>query len=154
MRNIFATLKKDIALLIVIVLLCISIAGAILEGTSSLSGIGLIYLSVTILGIILTRRWNSVKNYLILTAASILCFFISVLLYNIIHGIFQHWFGADFWEKIITRDEFLFFGIAVFICPIGFIIGTVGSITLAIKRLANRGKTADAVVPDEVPPSS
>jgi hypothetical protein len=145
-----STIKKDRVLLSLIVLLGISIIGAILEGTGSMSGIGLIYLSGTILGVILTRRWRKARNYLVLLIASIGGFFISILLYNIVHGLFQHWWGVDFWGKTITGDEFLFFSIAVFICPVAFIIGAVGSITLAIKNAIHRDKPVDSATADKL----
>ena len=145
-----STIKKDSVLLILIVILGVSITGAVLEGTASMSGIGLIYLSIAALGVILTRRWKSARRYLVLLGASIGVFFFSVLLYNIIHGLFQHWLGANFWGKTITGDELLFFSIAVFICPVAFIIGAVGSITLAIKSLVHRNKPADFSAADKL----
>lgn len=142
MTKSISTIKKDRVLLFLVILLIVTVAFAILEGTSSLSGIGLIYLSIAILGVILTRRWRRARNYLILLGASTGAFFISILLYNAIHSLFQSWLGVDFWGKTVTRDEFLFFSIAVFICPVAFIIGAVGSITLGIKNAVNRNKTA------------
>ena len=152
MVNKFIRAKIDRVLLCLIVLLIISVAGAFLEGTSSLTGIGLIYLGVAILGTILTRRWRRVKYFLILTGASIVVFGICVLLYNAIHGLFEHWFGSDFWVTTVTGDEFLFFSIAVFVCPVGFIIGAVGSISLSIKKAMHTGKATGHTLPDKLTP--
>lgn len=134
------TIKHDKVFLILLILFCASVIGAILLGTANLYSIGLIYLSITILGVALTRRWD-VKKFLILLGASIAVFFLSTLLYNLVYGLLLRWFGADFWNRLSTGDEFFFFSIAVFICPVGFVIGVFGSIILAIKKRAQRNKT-------------
>ena len=74
------------------------------------------------------------KKFLILTGVSAAGFFICIFLHNLIYGLFIYFFGQDFWEKIGLGDEPLFFIIAIFICPIGFLIGIVGSIVLFIKE--------------------
>ena len=70
------------------------------------------------------------KKFLILTGASFVGFFVFVLLHNLVYGLFIHLFGADFWNG---GDEPFFFILAVFICPLGFIVGATGSIVLAIR---------------------
>ena len=74
------------------------------------------------------------KKFLILTGASATGFFISILLHNFIYGVFIYFFGSDFWERIGTGDEPFFFFVALFVCPIGFLIGVIGSIVLFIKQ--------------------
>ena len=64
---------------------------------------------------------NKLKKFLILTGSSIAVFFISVFLHNIISG-------------LLGAEEPFFFVIAVFICPIAFLIGMIGSIVLFIKK--------------------
>lgn len=137
-------LKNDFVLIVLLVVLVVSVTCAIIQGTSSLAGVGFIYLSVAILCAIITRRWDSLKHYLLLTGGSVVVFFLCLLLYNVIHRILIQWFGADFWDKTFSGDEFIFFSIAVFICPVTFIIGVAGSISTAVKngkesRLARKG---------------
>ena len=81
------------------------------------------------------------KKFLILTGASSAGVVISVLLHNAIYGLFIYFFGADFWNG---GDEPVFFVMAVFICPIGFLVGAVGSIVLTIKsfRIAKVSSSA------------
>ena len=79
------------------------------------------------------------KKFLILTGASSAGVVISVLLHNAIYGLFIYFFGADFWNG---GDEPVFFVMAVFICPIGFLAGSVGSIVLALKRLRAEEKSS------------
>jgi len=58
--------------------------------------------------------------------------FVFVLLHNAIYALFIHFFGTEFWNG---GDEPFFFIMAIFVCPIGFLVGVVGSIVLAIKKL-------------------
>ena len=71
------------------------------------------------------------KKFLLLTGASAAGFLLFILLHNAVYGLFIHFFGADFWNG---GDEPFFFIMAIFVCPIGFLVGAVGSIVLAIRR--------------------
>ncbi len=71
------------------------------------------------------------KKFLLLTGASAVGFLLFILLHNAVYGLFIHFFGADFWNG---GDEPFFFIMAVIVCPVGFLVGTVGSIVLAIRR--------------------
>ncbi|TRZ96594.1 MAG: hypothetical protein D4R82_00765 [Dehalococcoidia bacterium] len=77
------------------------------------------------------------KKFLILTGASFVGFFVFVLLHNLVYGLFIHFWGADFWNG---GDEPFFFIMAIIVCPLGFLVGAVGSITLSIKRLMDKHK--------------
>ena len=96
-----------------------------------LLGVALIFFTVK------EKVGGMLKKFLILTGASSAGFFISVLLHNAIYGLFIHFFGVDFWNG---GDEPVFFIIAVFLCPIGFLVGVVGSIVLAIKNFRRAEK--------------
>ncbi len=63
----------------------------------------------------------SLKKFLLIMGISAGAFIVSVFLHNAIYGLF----GVE---------EPVFFIIAVFLCPAAFLVGTVGSIVLAIKR--------------------
>ena len=71
------------------------------------------------------------KKFLILTAASFVGFFVFVLLHNLVYGLFIHFFGADFWNG---GDEPFFFILAVIVCPLGFLVGAIGSIVIVVRR--------------------
>ncbi len=80
--------------------------------------------------IILTAKkkiQGNLRKFLILTGVCAAGIIISILLHNLIYGLFIYWFGADFWTKLGTTDEFVFFILAIIICPIGLIIGIIGS---------------------------
>ena len=75
------------------------------------------------------------KKFLILTGASAVGLPVFVLLHNAIYGLFIHFFGAGFWDRVGPGgDEPFFFILAIFVCPLGFLVGAVGSIVLAIKN--------------------
>ena len=61
------------------------------------------------------------KKFLLAMAISAGAFVVSVLAHNAISALF----GVE---------EAVFFAVAVFICPVAFLVGTVGSIVLAIKK--------------------
>ena len=106
------------------------------------SGAILLLLSVAL--IILTVREKvegMLKKFLILTGASPVGLFVSILLHNAIYGLLIYWFGTDFWERTGIGDEPFFFFMAIGVCPLGFIVGVVGSIVLAIREIRQQNKT-------------
>jgi len=92
----------------------------------SLLGAALIFFTVK------EKVGGILKKFLLLTGASAAGFFVFVFLHNAIYGLFIHFFGADFWNG---GDEPVFFIMAIVVCPLGFLVGAVGSIVLAIKKL-------------------
>ena len=105
-------------------LLFIAISGAVF----ALLGAALIFLTVKegVSGLF--------KKFLLLTGASAVGIVVSAVLHNVIYGLFIEWFGAGFWDRIGVGDEPVFFIMAIIVCPIGFLVGVVGSIVLTIKR--------------------
>ena len=93
-----------------------------------LLGVALILLTVK------EKVGGMLKKFFILTGASAIGIPVSIFLHNAIYGLFIYWFGADFWDRIGLGDEPVFFIIATIVCPLGFLVGAVGSIVLAIKR--------------------
>ncbi len=105
---------------------------------------GVVFFSLGVALIFLTVKGKvggMLKKFLILTGASSAGFFVSIFLHNAIYGLFIHFFGADFWDRIGLGDEPVFFIIAIFVCPIAFLVGAVGSIVLAIKRFRMEKKS-------------
>ena len=80
------------------------------------------------------------KKFFLLTGASAAGIFVSILLHNAIYGLFIYWFGADFWKG---GDEPFFFIMAI-ICFVGFLVGAVGSIVLAVKRFRMAKKSVSS----------
>jgi len=96
---------------------------------------GTVFLLLGVALIVLTVRekvGGTLKKFFLLTGASSAGFFVSLLLHNAIYGLFIYWFGADFWDRI-GGDEPVFFIMATIVCPLGFLVGAIGSIVLGIK---------------------
>jgi len=94
----------------------------------SLLGIVLIFLTIK------QKANGALKRFLILTGGSATGFFVFVLLHNFFYGL-----------GIITNQIFIlslimeilhaaFFIIAIFVCPLGFVIGLIGTIVASIKK--------------------
>lgn len=93
-----------------------------------------------VLGLVLTiltfksKIVSKLRKFLLLTGISSAGLLVSIFLHNITYGIFIYFFGANFWERIGIGDEPIFFFVAVILCPIGFLVGMVGSIVILIRR--------------------
>ena len=104
--------------------LVMAISGAVLF----LLGAALVFLAVK------RQPPGMPRRFLILTGASAAGIPVSVLLHNVIYGLFIHCFGPDFWDRIGLADEPVFFVLAILVCPTALLVGTIGTIVLATKR--------------------
>ena len=92
-----------------------------------------------LLGLVLTilvfksKIKGKLKKFLLLTGISAFGMFAAILLHNLIYGTFIYIFGDNIWDRIGTGDEPIFFFIGIIICPLGFLIGAIGSIAVLIK---------------------
>lgn len=77
---------------------------------------------------------GKLKKFLLLTGASAAGFFVFVLLHNLVYGLFIFFFGEGFWERVGIGDEPLFFLLAIIVCPIGFLVGAIGTIVMLVKK--------------------
>jgi len=75
------------------------------------------------------------KKFLLLTGASAVGFPVFVILHNLVYGLFIYFFGQDIWDRIgLGGDEPFFFFLATIVCPLGFLVGAVGTIVLFLKK--------------------
>jgi hypothetical protein len=72
------------------------------------------------------------KNFLILTGACAVGLPLFAALHNLVYALLISWFGENFWGA--GGDEPFFFILATIVCPIGFLVGAVGTIVLAIRN--------------------
>jgi len=72
------------------------------------------------------------KKFFILTGASAAGVLVSILLHNLVYGLFVHFASADFWNG---GDEPVFFTIALVAFILGFPVGVVGTIIVGARRL-------------------
>ena len=105
-------------------------------GFPFLAASGAVFFLLGVALIVLTVKEKVVgkpKKFLLLTGASSAGVLVSALLHNAVYGLFIHFFGADFWDRVGMGDEPFFFILAIVICPLGFLVGLVGSVVLFIK---------------------
>ena len=77
---------------------------------------------------------GQLKKFLLLTGASAVGFPVFVILHNLVYGLFIYFLGQDFWDRIGPGgDEPFFFILAVIVCPLGFLVGVIGTIVLLKK---------------------
>jgi len=81
---------------------------------------------------------GKLKKFLILTGISAAGFFVSVLLHNFFYGLGVMARQIVVLSCLLEILHVLFFIIAIFICPLGFLIGVAGSVVLFIKREKGR----------------
>jgi hypothetical protein len=81
------------------------------------------------------------KSFLLLTGSSAVGVFVSILLHGVIYGLFILLFGKGFWDRTGIADEPFFFIMAIFVCPLAYLVGTVGSIILIIRRRKHETQT-------------
>ena len=82
-------------------------------------------------------RLKMLRIFLLVAGISLGVFIISVFLHNAIYGLFIHFLGEDFWERIGIGDEPVFFIIAL-LAVVGFAVGLIGSLVMFIKGLFSK----------------
>jgi hypothetical protein len=93
-------------------------------------------LSVTLLVLTVKKKIEGkLRIFLLLTGASAVGLPVFVVLHNLVYALFIHFFGENFWGA--GGDEPVFFILATIVCPLGFLVGVVGTIVLAIKNKSN-----------------
>ncbi len=96
-------------------------------------GIAFFVLGIALLVMTIKKKVKSpLKWFLILTGASSAAVFPSVILHNFIYGLLTYLVGPDVWGK--GGDEPFFFILALIVCPIVFLIGSIGSVILMVKK--------------------
>ena len=130
LEKLLIPIRSRKGILIPAALSCALLIGAFLVGIGdNILSTVLVYLAVAVLFVALVRNWRELKKFLILLGASFAGFFVFVLLHNALYGLV--------YVMMLNRpdlDEPFFFILAVFVCPIGFLVGAVGSIVLFIKK--------------------
>jgi len=107
-----------------------------LSGTFMIiSGVILVIFSSVLIGLTLVQKVEGkLKKFLILTGASAAGFFICVLLHNIFYALEQITGHMAILSYLMKALEVIFFLIAIFACPVGFIIGAIGTIVMFSKK--------------------
>ena len=103
---------------------------------------GLLFLALGLTLLVLTVRARArldrpLKRFLLLTSSSAVGVFASLLLHGVVYGLIILIFGEDFWSRTGLEDEPFFFIMGLFICPVAYLVGTIGSIVLMFRRKKN-----------------
>jgi len=93
----------------------------------SLLGIALIFLTLK------QRVMGTIKRFLILTGSSATGFFVFIFLHNMFYGLAIMTNQIPILSFVMEILHIAFFIIAIFVCPLGFMIGAIGSIIIFIK---------------------
>ena len=80
------------------------------------------------------RNLRVLKAFLLVAGISFAAGIISVFLHNAIYGLFIHFFGADFWDRVGVADEPVFFFITL-LSVLTFAVGIIGIVVMFIKGL-------------------
>ena len=118
--------------IIVVSVYLIPLAMESLLGPAFLLGSGILFLLLGAALIYFTLKQKArgwVKRFLLLTGASAVGIPISAVLHNALYALVL--------VTMLNRpdiDEPFFFIMAIFVCPLGFLVGAVGSVVLFIKR--------------------
>ena len=83
------------------------------------------------------RGLRMLRIFLLVAGISLGAFIISVFLHNAIYGLFIHFFGQDFWDRVGLGDEPVFFFIAI-ISVLSFVVGLIGSLVVFIKGVFSK----------------
>ena len=134
-------LRVTFYLLVAVFILAVSIIfipafREIVSGTFMIisSAILLLFSSVLIGLTLVQKVEGKLKKFLMLTGASAAGFFVFVLLHNIFYGLEQITGYITILSYLMKALEVVFFLIAIFACPIGFVIGVIGTIVMFNKK--------------------
>jgi len=77
---------------------------------------------------------GKLRKFLILTGASAAGFFVFVFLHNLFYGLEVVTSRIISLSYLMEILHMIFFIVAIFICPVGFLVGVVGSFVQLIKK--------------------
>jgi uncharacterized membrane protein YhdT len=89
--------------------------------------LGMILLVLTVK----TKVRGMLKGFLLLTGASAVAMLVFAILHNVISG-------------LTNFEEPVFFILATIVCPVGFLVGAIGSIVLRVKKSRTEKKLASS----------
>jgi len=123
----YAVLKKRTTLILVVLSVIFIVCAIIIGISDNLPGIMLCFLGSILFILSFSHSWRKPKPFLILLIISFIGFIVLVILINIFEGRLS---GTIF----DTVGDFTFI-VATMLCPIGIIIGAIGSLVTYYKKL-------------------
>ncbi|HIE17201.1 MAG TPA: hypothetical protein EYP71_03295 [Dehalococcoidia bacterium] len=97
-------------------------------------GLLLFVLGLALAVVVATADINGTRKRLLIIAGSAAAGIpVSAILHNLVYAALVLWFGEDFWQRTGMGDEPFFFMMAVLVCPLVYLGGTVGSFVLMVR---------------------
>jgi len=127
-------MKKSRKVMVGLVMLCcVLLLAAFIVGISdNPPGLALCYLATVSLILAFVNAWRKVKYFLILLGSSVIGFAVFAVLHNVLYALAE--ISSDI--VVLNRSlEFLhavFFLVAIFVCPAGLLIGTIGGMLTVV----------------------
>ena len=137
--------SRNIIISIILLLVCVILAFfAYVVGISdNPPGIALAFLSTISFLLAFTHSLRSSKQFRYLIYISGLGFVISVILHNVFEGIASNIEGTSIAQGFLNGIGVAFFLIAIFICPIGLIIGAIGTAVISSRERRSKQRSSD-----------
>jgi hypothetical protein len=135
-----ALLKHRQTTHVLLVLFCVLVIGVIFVGLVDLPGHILGYLATTVIFIMATRTWRSIKRFLILFAVSFTgAIFLSFFYVEVICRFAAVIGGVSALQSTpINIIQLVITYIILFAVPVGMFIGIAGSLILIVRRISLR----------------
>ena len=93
--------------------------------------VGIVLILTTIKG----KVTGKLKKFQLLAGASALGIPVFAILHNVAYMLGIMWFGESAWESAFGNgDEPVFFILAAIVCPLGLLVGGIGTIIIRIKH--------------------
>lgn len=100
----------------------------------ALLGVALIILTFKL------RDTGAQKIFILMTGCSAVGMPLFAVLHNVVYGLYEVFFGENFWRG---GDEVVFFLLALLVCPILLLVGWIGSVVCLLR---SRPEKLDSVV--------
>ena len=135
LEKLFGTAKsRKISLILIETGILLMIAALIVGISDNPPGIILAFISICVIVIAFVHHWNKLKKFLILLIASLVGFPVFAVLHNLFYGLAIMAKDITVVKQILEILDVSSFLIAIFICPVGIIVGAIGCIVLVIKN--------------------
>jgi hypothetical protein len=115
-------------------------------GLNNVIGLILAYITVTVLFLILTRKWRRIRSFVILFFVALLSIFLLSFLYvEVIYRLTVVFGGTEALQSMGFRAvHFIISNLILLGCPPGMFVGLVGTSALGIVRLSSIRKKKHA----------
>ncbi|MEN8120780.1 MAG: hypothetical protein ABFS35_10555 [Bacteroidota bacterium] len=135
LEKLFGNVKsRKISLIFIATGILLMIVALIFGISDNPPGIILAFISICAITLAFVHHWTKLKKFLVLLIGSVLGFPVFAVLHNLFYGLAIMAKDIIVVKQILEILDVSSFLIAIFLCPVGIIVGAIGSIVLAIKN--------------------